>query len=137
MRNLINQFIKFAGVGTAAFFIDYGLMIFFTEVFGIYYLVSATMSFTISMIFNYVASMRFVFMHRKDISRTREFMIFVILSVLGLCLNNIGMFLGVEVLRIDYRITKILATMCVTVFNFFTRRIFLDGSRRESQAQGQ
>lgn len=132
MRKLINQFIKFAGVGTAAFFIDYGLMIFFTEVFNIYYLVSATMSFTISVIFNYVASMRFVFTHRTDLSRKREFIIFIVLSVMGLLLNNVGMYIGVDVLRIDYRITKILATMCVTIFNFFTRRGFLDGSRREA-----
>ena len=132
MRKLINQFIKFAGVGTAAFFIDYGLMIFFTEVFNIYYLVSATMSFTISVIFNYAASMRFVFTHRTDLSRKREFIIFIVLSAMGLLLNNVGMYIGVDVLRIDYRITKILATMCVTIFNFFTRRAFLDGSRREA-----
>ena len=132
MRKLINQFIKFAGVGTAAFFIDYGLMIFFTEVFNIYYLVSATMSFTISVIFNYAASMRFVFTHRTDLSRKREFIIFIVLSAMGLLLNNVGMYIGVDVLRIDYRIPKILATMCVTIFNFFTRRAFLDGSRREA-----
>ena len=132
MRKLINQFIKFAGVGTAAFFIDYGLMIFFTEIFNIYYLVSATMSFTISVIFNYVASMRFVFTHRTDLSRKREFIIFIVLSAMGLLLNNVGMYIGVDALRIDYRITKILATMCVTIFNFFTRRAFLDGSRREA-----
>ena len=131
MRNLINQFIKFAGVGFVAFFIDYGLLIFFTEVLGIYYLVSATMSFTISVVFNYVASMRYVFTHRDDISRTREFAIFIILSIVGLMLNNVGMFIGVDVLGVDYRITKVIATACVTVFNFFTRRLFLDGSRRQ------
>lgn len=135
MRNLINQFIKFAGVGTAAFFIDYGFMIFFTEIFGIFYLVSATLSFTISVIFNYMVSMRFVFTHRKDLSRRREFIIFIILSVIGLGLNNIGMFVGVEVLCIDYRATKILATMCVTLFNFFTRRSILDGSCREEVSE--
>ena len=131
MRNLINQFIKFAGVGFVAFFIDYGLLIFFTEVLDIYYLVSATMSFTISVVFNYVASMRYVFTHRDDISRTREFAIFIILSIVGLMLNNVGMFIGVDVLGVDYRITKVIATACVTVFNFFTRRLFLDGSRRQ------
>ena len=131
MRNLINQFIKFAGVGFVAFFIDYGLLIFFTEVLDIYYLVSATMSFTISVVFNYVASMRYVFTHRDDISRTREFAIFIILSIAGLMLNNVGMFIGVDVLGVDYRITKVIATACVTVFNFFTRRLFLDGSRRQ------
>lgn len=131
MKKLINQFIRFAGVGTVAFFIDYGLMIFFTEVIGLFYLVSTTLSFTASVVFNYVFSMRYVFTHRKDLSRGREFIIFVILSIIGLLLNNVGMIVGVEVLGIDYRITKVVATMCVTIFNFITRRLFLDGSRRE------
>lgn len=130
MRKLIDQFIRFAGVGTVAFFIDYGLMIFFTEVIGLFYMVSTSLSFTASVVFNYFFSMRYVFTHRKDISRGREFLIFVILSIIGLLLNNVGMYIGVEIAGIDYRITKILATMCVTIFNFFTRRLFLDGSRR-------
>ena len=130
MKKLVNQFIRFAGVGTVAFFIDYGLMIFLTEVVGFYYLVSTSLSFTTSVVFNYVVSMRYVFTHRQDISRKREFLIFVILSIIGLFLNNIGMTIGVELMGIDYRITKVVATMCVTVFNFFSRRLFLDGSRR-------
>ena len=52
------------------------------------------------------------------------------LSIIGLLLNNLGMFLGVNICGIDYRITKILATGTVTVFNFITRKLFLDGSRR-------
>lgn len=135
MKTLINQFIKFAGVGIVAFLIDYGLMIVFTELFGIFYLYSATLSFTISVIFNYSVSMRFVFTHRKDLSRIREFAIFIVLSVIGLGLNNVGMFIGVELLVIDYRITKILATMMVTIFNFVTRRVLLDGNRREARAE--
>lgn len=130
IRALITQFIMFTGVGAAAFFIDYGSLIVFTELFGIHYLLSTTLAFIVAVTFNYLASMRFVFAHRTDISRRREFVIFMVLSVIGLLLNNAGMYLGVEVCGIDYRITKILATGFVTVFNFCTRKTFLDGSRR-------
>lgn len=130
LRELFTQFIMFTGVGAVAFFIDYGALIVFTELFGIHYLLSTTLAFTVAVIFNYLASMRFVFAHRTDISRRREFIIFMVLSIIGLLLNNAGMYLGVEICGIDYRITKILATGFVTVFNFVTRKIFLDGSRR-------
>lgn len=133
LRVLMGQFIKFAGVGIVAFFIDYTLLIVFTELFHFHYLVSTSMSFTASVVFNYLVSMRFVFTHREDISRSREFLIFVVLSAIGLVLNNYGMFLGVGLCGVDYRITKVIATMCVTIFNFITRRMFLDGGRHEEK----
>lgn len=127
MKKLIEQIMKFGIVGFLAFFIDYGLMVALTEIFSINYLVSATLSFTVSVIFNYVASMRFVFTHKEGMSRTREFVIFIVLSVIGLGINDLCMWLGTDLLSIDYRITKIGATAIVMVWNFVTRKKFLDG----------
>ncbi|ANE22365.1 sugar translocase [Denitrobacterium detoxificans] len=126
MKKLIAQFMKFGVVGVIAFVIDYGLLALLTEVFSVNYLVSATISFTVSVIFNYVASMRYVFTHKEDMSRRREFVIFVILSVIGLLINNLCMWAGVELFGIHYLITKIVATAIVMVWNFVTRKIFLD-----------
>lgn len=126
MKKLFAQFMKFGVVGVIAFVIDYGLMIFFTEVFGIPYLISATISFCVSVIFNYVASMRYVFKRKDDMSRRREFIIFVILSVIGLGLNDLFMWLLVDFAAIDYRISKIVVTFLVAVWNFVTRKIFLE-----------
>ncbi|MBE6465458.1 MAG: GtrA family protein [Eggerthellaceae bacterium] len=126
MKKLIAQFMKFGVVGVIAFVIDYGLLALLTEVFSVNYLVSATISFTVSVIFNYIASMRYVFTHKEDMSRRREFVIFVILSVIGLLINNLCMWAGVELAGIHYLITKIVATAIVMVWNFVTRKIFLD-----------
>ena len=52
--------------------------------------------------------------------------IFVVLSVIGLGLNNGCMWAGVEFLGIHYLIVKIGATFIVMVWNFVTRKIFLD-----------
>lgn len=126
MKKLIAQFMKFGVVGVIAFFIDYGLLAFCTEVLNINYLVSATIGFTVSVVFNYLASMRYVFTHKEDMSRTREFVIFVVLSIVGLLINNACMWAGVELLHIHYLIVKIGATAVVMVWNFVTRKIFLD-----------
>ena len=124
---------KFGVVGVIAFFIDYGLLAFCTEILGINYLVSATIGFTVSVIFNYIASMRFVFTHKEDMSRRREFIIFVVLSVIGLGINNAIMWGGVELIAWPewiaehaYLIVKIFATAVVMIWNFVTRKIFLD-----------
>lgn len=117
---------KFGIVGVIAFVIDYGLMVLLTELCGVDYLLSATISFTVSVVFNYVASMRYVFTHKEGMSRRREFIIFIVLSVIGLGLNDVFMWLGTGVLQVDYRITKLVATAIVMVWNFVTRKMFLD-----------
>ena len=110
-EKLIAQFMKFGVVGVIAFIIDFGVMVFLTEVFAVPYLISTTIAFTVSVIFNYVASMRYVFVRKDDMSRRREFIIFVLLSVIGLVLNDVFMWLLVDFFFIDYRISKIITTV--------------------------
>ena len=126
VKKLIAQFMKFGVVGFIAFLIDYGLLAFCTEILHINYLISATIGFTVSVVFNYLASMRYVFAHKEDMSRRREFIIFVILSVIGLIINNACLWAGVELLGWHYLIVKIGATAIVMIWNFVTRKIFLD-----------
>lgn len=117
---------KFGIVGVLAFLIDYGLMVALTEFFGVPYLISNTISFIVSVVFNYLASMRYVFERRDDLSRHREFIIFVILSIIGLILNDLLMWVCVGLLFIDYRIAKFIVTFLVAIWNFVTRKIFLE-----------
>lgn len=126
MKKLLAQFMKFGIVGVIAFVIDYGFMVLLTEVFNVPYLISTTVSFIISVVFNYFASMRFVFKRKDDMSRRREFIIFIVLSVIGLAINDVFMWLMVDYLYIDYRISKIVVTFIVAVWNFVTRKIFLE-----------
>ena len=127
MRKLIEQIMKFGIVGVIAFVIDFGVMVFLTEVFGIDPVISATVSFIISVIFNYAVSMRYVFSHREGMSRTREFVIFVVLSAIGLGINDLLIWAGTDLASFDYRLVKIFATAVVMVWNFVTRKIFLEG----------
>lgn len=127
MRKLIEQIMKSGVVGVIAFVIDFGMMVFLTEVFGIDPVISATVSFIISVIFNYAASMRYVFSHREGMSRTSEFVIFVVLSAIGLGINDLLIWAGTDLASFDYRLVKIFATAVVMVWNFVTRKIFLEG----------
>ncbi len=126
MKKLWNQIVKFGIVGVLAFCIDYGVLFVLTEFAGMYYLLSACTSFVVSVVFNYLCSMRFVFARRDDISRTREFIVFVLLSTVGLIINEILMWVGVDHLHVHYMVTKIFATAVVMVWNFVSRKIWLE-----------
>lgn len=127
---LFNQIIKFGFVGGIAFLIDYGVMIFLTEVFEIPSLISAAISFTISVIFNYVASVKWVFdVDKEKNSKTKELVVFIILSVMGLGINELIMWILDKQYSIHYMISKIIATAIVMCYNFITRKLFLESDK--------
>ena len=80
MKKLIGQMMKFGAVGFLCFGIDYGLMIFLTEACRLSYLVSSGISFSVSVIVNYILSLKFVFDTGKDNNKIVEFLIFIVLS---------------------------------------------------------
>ncbi len=125
MNKLFNQLIKFGIVGGMAFLIDYSVLYLLTSLLGINYLISSTISFTISLIFNYIASIKYVFNtgHKQTI---KDIILFVTLSIVGLGINEMVMFIGVEKIYINYLIVKIGATAIVMVYNFITRKIFIE-----------
>lgn len=128
MKTLLAQLAKFGIVGVIATLIDFGVMNLLHYGANLDILVANTAGFVISLIFNYLASMKFVFEHKEDMSRRREFAIFVVLSVIGLALND-GIVLALNKgLALEANIAKIGATALVMMYNFATRKIFLDGT---------
>lgn len=124
--DLCKQLIKFGIVGVISTLLDYGLMVLFTEVFGIYYLLSSTLSYAVSLVFNYAASMKYVFRGKEDMNKVKEFVIFTVLCLMGMGLNQLVLWLIVEKIGISYMISKIFATAVVMVWNFVTRKLFLE-----------
>ncbi len=137
MGKLIQQFLKFGVVGVIAFVIDYGVLMLLSQVFGMDPVLAAGISFCVSVIFNYLASMRYVFTHREDLSRGREFVIFIVLSAIGLVINELCMAAGVAVLgtsALMVTVTKLFATAVVMVWNFVSRKKWLDGGEQIPEA---
>lgn len=127
MKNkLFQQIFKFGIVGGIAFIIDYGIMVISKELLGFSILLSAGLGFTISVIFNYIASVKWVFNVNKDKNEKKNFILFMIFSVIGLIITELIMFVGTNIINISYLIVKIAATAIVMVFNFITRKIFLE-----------
>lgn len=124
MKKLISQIVKFGVVGVSAFFIDYSIMIVLTELLKINYLISSGISFSVSVIFNYILSVYWVFEVEKN--KREEFTVFLVLSLIGLGINQLIMWIVVSNLHIFYMLAKIFATCIVMVYNFITRKIFLE-----------
>ncbi|MBP3275466.1 MAG: GtrA family protein [Kandleria sp.] len=126
MIKLIKQLFRFGIVGGTAFLIDYAVLFVCTEFLGIHYFISSIISFSVSTVFNYIASILWVFDVDQSKSQSKNFVIFIVLSIVGLGINQLIMWVGVEYLHVYYMIVKIGATAIVMIFNFVTRKMFLE-----------
>lgn len=126
MKKLIAQIFKFSVVGGTAFLIDYGVMIALTELCGINYLISSGISFVVSVIYNYILSVRWVFEVDENGDKRKEFVVFIVLSLIGLGLNQLLMWVFVSMIHIFYMVAKIIVTAIVMLYNFITRKLFLE-----------
>ena len=124
-NKLFRQIFRFGIVGGTAFIIDYGIFALLNQILGIHYIIAGTISFSISVIYNYILSIKWVFDVTKK-QTTKDFIIFIVLSVIGLILNNIIMYISVDLMHIHELIAKIIATAIVMVYNFITRKIFIE-----------
>lgn len=123
-ENLLIQIFKFVIVGGIATLIDFILLFVFKELIHLQVIVSNTLSFCISLIYNYIASVRWVFDVNRDKDPKKNFLIFLIFSIIGLAINDFIMYLLIN--KLSTFISKIIATAIVMVFNFITRKMFLE-----------
>ena len=124
------QIMKFGVVGLLCFAIEYVLLIVIKEVLGWNVILANTIAFTVSAVVNYILSIVFVFDTDKKANKGKQFAVFFLLAVGGLIINNIVLKMGTMVLdpfwSRSYIIVKPFATGVVMVYNFITRKLFIE-----------
>lgn len=125
-RELLIQIFKFGIVGMIATIIDFIFIYIFRDIVGLSILLSNTLSFIISVIYNYIASIIFVFNVDKNKDSKMIFIKFIIFSIIGLIISNIFMELFTNIINLHYLIAKVISTLVVMIFNFITRKKFLE-----------
>ena len=87
--------------------------------------VGTAIGFTVGLIVNYILSILFVFNEKGKSKTPKGFVIFTVLSIIGLLLNIAGMYLGYDVMKINQWIVKIVMTIIVLVYNYISKRLLL------------
>ena len=119
------QLFKYGIVGGIAYSVDFGSLFFLTEVIKIHYLISAAIAFTLGLITNYTLSIFWVFPKRALTNKKIEFIIFSIIGLIGLGLNEVIIWFFTESAHFHYLISKIFSTVVVFFWNFFARKKLL------------
>lgn len=124
--NTLLQLFRYTFVGGLAFLVDIGLLWGLTEFGGLHYLFSAIISFIAGLTVNYFLSTWWIFRSgAKFNNKHLEFILFAVIGVIGLGLNELFIWFFSSVLGIWYILSKILTTMITYLWNFFARKYLL------------
>ncbi len=123
------QAIKYGLAAFGGFAADYAVLLMLKEWVGLHYLVAVPLAFLAGIAVNYLIGIWFVF-RRGNLSLARELLLFVTISMLALAITEGSMYLFTDLLRVDYRISRLVSGVVTYLFNFFSRRFVIYRTKR-------
>jgi putative flippase GtrA len=129
MKRTIDELFVFGKAQVSAFFggmVDYLVMIFFTEVFGVHYTISIAIGGVVGALVNFSLNRRWTF-HSKnrsyDSSRIRQMSKFLLVLLNSIVLKSSGTYFFTSFIGIDYKISRVITDLTVSwVFNYTLQR---------------
>lgn len=122
IMNFFNiRFVRFFIVGLFSVVLEMATLIILVELAKVQYLISNVFAFTLTNIFNYSLSRKWVF-ERSGMRKRVEFPFFLIFVSIGLLINQLVLWYCVDKLLIDYRLGKLVSIAIVIAWNFLTRK---------------
>ncbi|MCK4570050.1 MAG: GtrA family protein [Bacteroidales bacterium] len=115
--SFILKFLKFAAVGFSGLLVDYAFTYLFKEIFKVQKYIANSIGFTIAASTNYILNRVWTF-ESKNEDIVIEYTTFLIISFIGLGINNLILWLIVSKFKINFYVAKFFAICVVTLWNF-------------------
>lgn len=119
------EFFRYALVSGLSLAVDFGGLYLLTKYAGIYYLISAIISYSGGMVVNYVLSIFWVFPKSRLRSRTAEFVIFVAIGVAGMGVNELLLWLLTGVLHLYLMLSRAFSAVIGYIWKYALRKVIL------------
>lgn len=137
-KKMLERILIFLKAQISAFtggIVDYGLMIFITEVFNIHYYFSIIISGSIGAIINFSLNKTWTFRakdHPYQHSTQVQLIKFIVVVGNSILLKSGGTFLVTNFLHIDYKISRIIVDLIVSLaFNFTLQKYWVFKKKKE------
>lgn len=124
-RRVVRELRRFLVAGSLCFLLDFVTLVTLRELFGVAVLVANLFGLSVGLIATYLLSTHWVFERRVLSRRRTEFTIFLLLTLLGLGLNEVCLWGATDLAGLHYTLAKVLATGMTFMFNFATRKLVL------------
>lgn len=121
-RIFILKFLKFGVVGFSGMILDFGITYLLKEKAKLNKFLSNSAGFVVAATNNYIWNRLWTF-HSSNRDIPVEYMSFLIISLVGLGINNLVLYLLTDKLKLNFYLSKLFAIAIVTVWNFMMNLI--------------
>lgn len=123
--NSFSQFVRGSIVSFLSTIIDFTVLFLLTLVFCNHYIICNTFSYIIGTATNYMLTNIYVFEHHKYNNILIEILLFVILSIIGLIINDYLLFLFAFKFKLSIFFSKILSSSIVYFWNYYSKKFII------------
>ncbi len=120
---LILKFLKFCVVGASGMIIDFGTTWVLKEKVKINKYIANSTGFILAATSNYLLN-RFWTFQSGNSHIAKEYLSFMVISIIGLGINNLVLFLLTDKMKLNFYLSKLFAIGVVTIWNFFMNYLF-------------
>ena len=120
---LIYKFLKFGIVGCSGMIIDFGMTYICKEFFKLNKFISNAIGFILAATSNYFLNRVWTFESHSEQIGT-QYVQFMVVSVIGLGINSLVLYLLNEKLKWNFYLSKLFAIGITTIWNFFANLLF-------------
>ena len=120
---ILLKFIKFGAVGISGLFVDFGVTFLCKEIIKIPKYLSNAIGFTLAASTNYLLNRIWTF-QSHDPGIAAEFSKFFIVSLIGLGINTLVLWLLVSKFKMNFYLSKLFAIAVVMIWNFLANLLY-------------
>lgn len=120
---LLWEFLKFCIVGSSGMAVDFGTTWLLKERVRINKYLANSTGFIFAATSNYLLN-RFWTFHSENTRVTTEYLSFILISAIGLGINNAVLYVLTEKLKLNFYLSKLFAVGVVTIWNFSMNYLF-------------
>ena len=117
------KFMKFGAVGISGLFVDFGITFLCKEIIKIPKYISNAIGFTMAASTNYLLNRIWTF-QSQDPGIALEFSRFFIVSLIGLGINTLILWLLVSKFKMNFYLSKLFAIAVVMIWNFLANLLY-------------
>ena len=125
MEIIKSRFVIYTMIGGASALVDWGLFYLLAIILDIHYILSGTISFTLATLFNYFIGITFLFDSTARFTKQNEILLIFLISLIGLAINLLFLFLFSSRFLLSLMGSKILASVFALVWNFSMRNYYI------------
>ena len=127
VKKQIVEIFKYGISGTITTFINLYLLKVFID-FGMYYILANIISYTISVVVNYILNQRYVFSNSargNTLEARKQFLKFLIMRLLSLIIDTVLFYVAVSVFKFPIYWSRLILTIVIILITFILNKWFI------------